>query len=126
MDKIEFVLQKNRLAKVGKQNIRIVSDSMQPLLKINQEITVIPLLTEIKRFDLLVYFKNNNLTCHFLWMDQRRFNNSIVTRSLKDPYRNEPPISFDNIYGVLPHLKISLATKIKILSISFLLAAVYK
>ena len=45
----------------------VISDSMEPILKPQEKITIEVNATELKRFDLVVIYLNQKLVCHYLW-----------------------------------------------------------
>lgn len=119
MDRIKFELLKNKLED-GPIEIRIVSDSMLPLIKVGDTISMFKKPTKLKAFDIIVFFDVDKLVCHFIWKDQKDFNGSIITRSLKEPYKNEVPRNYKDIIGIVSSKKISSTTRIKILFFNFL------
>lgn len=120
ISRIDFEVFKNALNQKGQLPIQIVSDSMEPLLKVSETLSVVPISSKIEIFDLVVFYQQQRLNCHFLWRDQKDFNNSIVTRSLKNPLQQDAPVTYDCILGVVPGKKISFITKAKILLKVFL------
>lgn len=88
----------------GSLKLKVISDSMSPVIKVDDLIVVEPLknLNELKRFDIIVYAKDQALTCHYFWvMNSLAKEATICTRSLKEPYQNELPVSAENILGVV-------------------------
>lgn len=120
MDFIEFSALKNRLQTLGSLNIRIISDSMQPLIRINEELVVMPLPDKIIPFDLIVFLDQDKLICHFLWQDQKDFDQTIITRSLKEFYTNETPTPYNHILGYIREKKIPWYLRFKIIALNFL------
>lgn len=122
MDKLKAELIKNKIQKEP-INIRVVSDSMLPLIKIDEQLTLTKLPTELKIFDTIVFYDNGKLICHFVWKDQRALNGTLVTRSLKEPYKNEIPRKYSNIVGWVPTKKISFMIKLKIVLLSWIMCS---
>lgn len=66
---------------------KIVTGSMDPVIKIGEEIVVDVGCRDFKRFDIIVFFQSDKLICHYLWRK-----NSIVkpvlyqTRALNGGY----------------------------------------
>ena len=118
MNKFELELIKNKI-KTEPMNIKIISDSMLPLLKINERLAVSELPANLSVFDIIVFYDAEKLICHFVWKDQKKFNDSIITRSLKDPYKNEIPRNYNNIVGWIPSKKIHWMLKIKIILLNW-------
>jgi hypothetical protein len=123
MDQLEFEVHKANLEKNKALGIKIVSDSMEPLLKVSDTAFVVEKSQRPKfeTFDLIVYFFENHLRCHFVWRDQRDFNQGVVTRSLKEPYSNEGIVYDSNILGWVPNKKIPWVLKFKIVFMSLLM-----
>jgi signal peptidase I len=120
---LNFHLQKKLLEKNGVVQIKIVSDSMNPIIKVGEILKVAPLRTEgeIKRFDIIVFFDGNTLKCHFVWLGmQNKFSSQITTRSLGDLYHDEVPLSRELILGWIIDRKIPLWWKLKIILLNTL------
>ncbi len=120
ISRIDFEVFKNSLQQKGELPIKIVSDSMTPLLQVSETLSVLPIPSKLETFDLVVFYQQERLNCHFLWRDQKDFNNSIVTRSLKNPTSEDAPVTYDCILGIVPGKKISFFTKLNILLKVFL------
>jgi len=114
-DLIKLVSLKKKLMDDGKLNIRIVSDSMYPCLKIGDQIEVAPLTRPLKTFDIIVYLSENRFICHYVWKNQIDFDNTIVTRSIKNSNSDEIPLPFSNILGQVNERRISLLLRFTIL-----------
>lgn len=50
---------------------RIVSPSMSPVIKLGDQITVDVGAPNLKRFDIIVFYENGKLICHYLWSINR-------------------------------------------------------
>lgn len=120
MDYLEFSAIKNKLIRTGSLEIQIVSDSMRPFIQIGEQLTIRPLPKRLDYLDLVVFLDRDRLICHFLWLDQKKFNDTIVTRSLKEITLNETPTSYSHILGIVENKKVPLFLKIKITFLSFL------
>lgn len=119
MDELKFALLKNKI-KTEPINFRIVSDSMLPLIKVGEEISMIKLPPTLNIFDIIVFYDKGKLICHFVWQDQKQFNGAVITRSLKDPYKNEVPRDYKNLLGWVPSKKISWTCKTKIILLNWM------
>jgi hypothetical protein len=115
MDRSDFEKLKQSLETAGQLPIRIVSDSMEPLLRVQETLDVKKLENSLKTFDLVVFYQARRLNCHFFWRDQKDFDNCIVTRSLKEPAQDDPPVPYDCILGWIPERRIRFSMKLKIL-----------
>lgn len=116
IDKNHFELLKEGLRAKSTWPVKIISDSMEPLIKTGEEVEVIPAPENLQRFDILVFWSESKLICHYLWSrNQLKFNHAdqlLVTRPLK--YRGEDfPISPHHVLGVVKHRRLNLWQKIK-------------
>lgn len=88
---------------------KIISDSMSPVLKVGQEVEIVPVLdfSQLKRFDIIVFKLGQDICAHFIWTKQndlRTGNEVLITRSLKNPNNNDYPLYSDKIVGkILNH-----------------------
>jgi signal peptidase I len=77
----------------------IVSDSMEPLLKIGDKIVVEVGTRELKRFDLIVFWNGEKLVCHYVWAMNRLVTPFLLqTRSMKY-LGKDVPINWDDYLG---------------------------
>jgi signal peptidase I len=112
------VLRK-KLARGEQHTLKIVSNSMEPLIKVGEEVVVCspPKPEHLQIFDILVFSQGNRLNAHFLTkVDWQR--DHFVTRPLRDPSQQDYPISFKDIIGIIPHKKIGWWQKLRILLLS--------
>ena len=109
----ELTLERRILTKVGKLTCKIVSPSMDPLIRVNDTVTIEPVadVTSLRRFDLLVFELQGRLTCHFLW---HRTGSQFLTRNLRDVYNNDLPISTRAILGRVVDRRIPVAKRLAI------------
>lgn len=116
----EFLFFKKKLAQNENLPLKIVSDSMEPLLKIGQEIhlTASP-INELRPFDLIVFLENHKLVCHFYW-HQNRHDGTLLTRSLKRPRSSDFPIQPDHYLGRVVGIHLSFAQKTKVILLNLL------
>lgn len=117
MDLIEYSRLKAGLKESGKITLRVASDSMLPLLKIGQSVNVINQDPQkAQKFDILVFWQDNKLICHFLWAVQEKsgINERVyITKSLKSPKDVDLPIKENLILGKID-VKIPLILKCKV------------
>ena len=67
----EIVLLRALLQERKTLPITIISESMVPLLPVGCRCTIAPVsYTEIKSFDLIVFFSEDKLVCHAVWAKQ--------------------------------------------------------
>ncbi len=95
----------------------IKSDSMEPLIKVGDRILVEVGAEELKRFDVIVFWKEDSkeLICHYMWAINRIVTPILYqTRSLRYD-GNDHPIMRDHYLGKVISHKITFWTKVKIL-----------
>lgn len=88
----------------GSLRLKVASDSMNPVIKVD-DLILLESLKDIKtlnRFDVIVYAKDQNLICHYFWcLNSLQTPPTISTRSLKEPFQNELPFTADKILGIV-------------------------
>jgi hypothetical protein len=118
IDAIEFERLKSLLALKGELKLRVASDSMHPVLRISQIITVRPCHSNsLKKFDIIVFWEQGKMVCHLLWARQKnKMNNEslYITKSLKSPLDHDIPIVEKLILGKVEN-KLSLMRRIFLL-----------
>ncbi len=93
----------------------IVSDSMEPLIKVGNKIVVEVGTRKLKRFDIVVIYMDRKLVCHYLWAMNRLITPILFqTRSLKYAGKDFP-VSFDDYLGKVVSHKLTLKNKIGII-----------
>ena len=92
---------KKKLSQKGvTQKIRIVSDSMHPVIKINEVLDVERIeIHQLKRFDIILVNYFGTPYCHFFWNFLNE--NEIVTKSYKHPEKYDLPIKNEHIIGII-------------------------
>lgn len=111
MDLLEFKILQNKLLAGESLNLRVASDSMVPLLKVGELIKVKKAdIDSLQKFDVIVFFQDDKLMCHFLWSIQ---GDHLITKSLKDPTRTDWPIKETLLLGKTD-VKVPLLSKIKV------------
>ncbi len=93
---------------------KIMTGSMIPVININDEILVEVKANNLKRFDIIVFYQNGRLICHYLW-SMNKFVQPLLmqTRSL-DGAKDFPIPEEDYIGKVLSH-RLSFWRRLKIL-----------
>ncbi|MCB0368298.1 MAG: S24/S26 family peptidase [Bdellovibrionales bacterium] len=111
----DFKLYKEIVNHKGHLDIKIVSDSMLPLIQVNEKLRITNLAKEPKRFEILVYWSvtEEKLICHFLWQTHEDGDHYFF-KSLKNPKETDAPVESQYILGVLSSRKISFFCKLKI------------
>ncbi len=86
MDIKEFENRKRDLKKFKLMKINITSGSMEPVIKTGESAALVPVEGPLKPFDIIVFWNEGTLTCHFVWHINRSLNElnekTIVTRSM--------------------------------------------
>jgi len=88
---------------------------MHPILKVGDIININRFeINDLKRFDIIVFWQNNQLNCHFLWATKEMNGENIyVTKSIKNPREFDVPIKASEVLGICEK-KISTIRKILI------------
>ena len=93
----------------------IRSDSMEPFLKVGDEITVEVGVRELNRFDLIIFWRNNQMFCHCLW-SINRFMEPIFLQSRCIKYQDrEHPIPLIDYLGKVTSHQLPVRYKLKII-----------
>lgn len=101
-------------------NFKVASDSMMPLIKIDGLLTVVKKTENYKIFDIIIFKRSSKLIVHYIWRNQVEFNQTIITRSLKNIYVDEEPVHKNEIIGVVENYRIGLISKIRIIIFCFI------
>ena len=102
---------------------KVVSDSMTPLIKISDSLKVVSENKNYKIFDIIVFKRSSDLVVHYVWRNQIEFNQTVITRSLKNIYSDEEPIHKNEIIGQVTNFEIGPLLKYKILFLCFIARA---
>lgn len=87
---------------------KVASDSMYPLIKINDKLVFESVaVDQLKIFDIIIFKRHEKLVVHFIWRNQIRHNQTIITRCLKNIYLDEEPILATEILGRVTNFKLS-------------------
>lgn len=116
-DQLTFIKLKKRLQKLSQLDFNICSGSMAPLIMVGDQISVKPIEQDLSPFDIIVFWNGEQLIAHFVWHKNRIKvfkKESVITRSLQNPYENDLPINEENILGYVTNFEISTFTKISI------------
>lgn len=109
----EFEKLKSALQAGAPLSFVIYSDSMEPILKAGDRVSVVPISRPLKIFDLIVFFQENDLVCH-LFIKKSLLNHSLITTSFK--YRKfDYPVKEDHLLGVVDSHRLSFLQKLKLL-----------
>ncbi|MCO4792575.1 MAG: hypothetical protein KC493_02595 [Bacteriovoracaceae bacterium] len=120
-DQKSFLELRGEIENKGALGVRIISDSMTPVLNVDELITVRSLSNyqTLTRFVPILYWDGAKLICHYVWHLSKKLNAdgklTVITRSLKD-YRNDDiPVPVEHILGTVEGKTIPFGTKIKII-----------
>lgn len=94
---------------------KVVSESMNPVIRIGDELITKKITGDLNTFDIILFKRHNKLVVHYVWRNQKNFNNTVTTRSLQNIYLDEEPVSYSDIMGKVSNYKLSIFKKIKII-----------
>lgn len=97
----------------------VVSDSMHPIIRVGDQLSIEGSPENFNMFDIVLFKRHNKLVVHYVWRDQKDFNNTVATRSIKNIFLDEEPVKYSDIVGKVSNYKLSLGKKIKILLFCF-------
>lgn len=93
----------------------IVSGSMMPLMPIGTPIVVAVGDQTIKRFDIIVFYNQNKLICHFLWNINKIVTPKLLqTRNLVN-FGVDFPITMDDYLGKVVSHQLRLRDKLRLI-----------
>lgn len=92
----------------------IVSDSMVPVLNIGDKITVEVGSRKIERFDIIVFWSQGKLVCHYLWAINKRVEPILLQTRNTQYGEKDYPIDFDDYLGKVVSHKLTTWDKIRI------------
>lgn len=119
MDLLKFRTLKSKLNREGSLSLRVASNSMVPVLKTGQIISVKRAeIANLKKFDILVFLQNEIIMCHFLWSVQTGSEGQVelITKSIENPTEIDIPLKEGLLLGkvdaTIPiHIKIKIWLK---------------
>jgi hypothetical protein len=112
IENFKILLEKNQKAK-----IKIASDSMWPLIRIGEQLTVHSINRPLQRFDIIVFNYNGSPFCHFFWgklLSKKSNEDQFFTRSLKSPAQTDLPIFSKDILGIITSKKIGFFLRFRV------------
>lgn len=93
---------------------KVVTGSMIPVINIGEDVVVEVGQENIKRFDIIVFFYNGKLICHFLWRKNKIVQPILLqTRNMQKKY--DFPVTLDHYLGKVVSHKISFWQKLRLL-----------
>jgi hypothetical protein len=96
--------------------IRVVSNSMAPIIKIGEILHVKPVTSALSRFDIIIFDHYGQPTCHFFWAETPA--GQICTKSLKFLFPSDTPFEKEKLIGIVPYKKISVGYKLLVTFVS--------
>ncbi len=113
MDRANFEQLKDQLKTNGVLKIKIISGSMSPIIKTNQNIIIKRSEREdLKRFDIIVFYQKKKLNCHYVHSLNTLINSDIVTRNLNGYF--DLPVPEQDLLGICISHKINFWRKIRL------------
>lgn len=111
----DFLALKRLLDKNGHHKLKVITDSMEPLIKVGETVTLSPvILNDLELFDIILFKQAAKLNAHFLVKINHK-EDQYITRSLKFPNSNDYPIKWDQILGVVTSKKLGWFLKLKVM-----------
>jgi hypothetical protein len=95
------ILNQNQIAK-----IRIVSDSMYPIIRTGETVDVVPISDKLNRFDIILFDYYGTPYCHFFWGNTSKVE-TICTKSLKSPQDDDIPMHQSRLIGKIKGKKLT-------------------
>lgn len=93
---------------------RVISGSMEPVIKVGEEVVVDVGNIDIKRFDIVVILLNGKLVCHYLWSMNKIVKPRLLqTRNMQGQI--DFPVGEEDYLGKVVSHRLSLWQKIKFL-----------
>ena len=90
------------LIQVKNIDINIISDSMLPLLKINDKLTISKIISPLEIWQIVVFLNHEDkLTCHYVYGKSNLEENVYYTRPLNRKYQSDLPLKSDHLLGVV-------------------------
>jgi len=110
-----FNKTKEELETKGIIAVKIITGSMEPVIKVNQTVIISKLTKPIERFDIIVFKGERELICHYVRHVNRHLteaeNNIIQTRGLHNK-QDDYPIHQDQVLGIVISHRLNLWRKL--------------
>jgi len=115
-DPDEFKSLKTNLLATGRLAFRVVTGSMKPVIKPGDVVEIVPVNTELRKFDIIIFDNSNVLVCHYIWkINQLSVGSSGPTITTRGLYAKEDlPVSFDRVLGKVVSHKLTLTTRLRL------------
>jgi signal peptidase I len=93
---------------------KVITPSMEPIIKVGDNIVVDILAKDIRRFDIIVFKEEGRLICHYLWSMNKLFEPIMLqTRSMLG--EKDYPIKYEDYLGKVISQRLSLWVRFKIM-----------
>ena len=99
---------------------KVISDSMAPVININDELKIDSNWDKLSPLDIILFNRDKCLVVHFIWRNQLHLNSTLITRSLKNFYNDEPPVDVTSVIGRVTNFNIPFYLKVKIVFLNFI------
>ncbi len=93
---------------------RVISESMEPVIKIGDEVVVDVGNLNLEPFDIVVIYLNQKLVCHYLWR-KNQFVKPILYQTRSMLKKMDMPVTEDLILGKVISHKIGFWRKLRLL-----------
>ncbi|MBL7713915.1 MAG: S24/S26 family peptidase [Bdellovibrionales bacterium] len=109
----QFLELKKKLNQAGSRTIQVISPSMEPWIRVGEELLVLPLEDHPRAFDIIVFWQDHRLVAHCVWKFRTQPQSQAETFSL-NYLAFDPPVSEDRILGKVEGKKIRFLDRLRI------------
>lgn len=102
------------LKKLSLFKSKVISDSMEPIIKIGEEVVIDVGNMDIKRFDIIVIYNDGKLVCHYLWK-MNRYLKPILLQTRNMAGKLDYPVYTEDYLGKVLSHRLSLWQKLRII-----------
>lgn len=102
VSKSDFEKLKSKLQAEKRMGVRVVTGSMEPVIRVDDELTIEEIKGPqecLKLFDIIVYWNGSKFICHYVWSVNRNTHSKgerwVVTRSLISAREDFPVLESD-------------------------------
>jgi signal peptidase I len=93
---------------------KVITNSMEPVIMVGDEIIIDVGNPNIKRFDIIVFYSDEKLICHLLWRKNKIVKPVLLqTRNMRGGM--DLPIAHENYLGKVINFRLSLWQKLRML-----------
>lgn len=109
---IDLEMAKKTLSEKGFLDIKIISTSMEPLIKKNEIVQIKEVSKDLQKFDIIVFLRDRKFVAHYIWRVNGLSSKSYTTRSFENKEYDELPVQQSEVLGVVMEKKFSILKKI--------------